>query len=301
LITWTIGSGGLLGGAIRAQSSQYGRTFDAGPVPWSDPMAAVRFLDDAIAAFARAAGDSPWPVAWAAGAATVSTPMDKVDQELATFTSFVRMLASRSPTGSGRFLLASSAGGVYAGSTNPPFDSLTTPLPLAPYGHLKLAQEAASVEALAGRCPVVLARIANLYGPGQNLAKPQGLVSRLAWCAARQEHVTIFVPLDTVRDYIYRDDAALACLRAVHQATQPVHLEVIASGQPVTIGRVVQVVRQVSKRRIPIALGTHPSAVAQAPDLRLCPSIDLQTTTPMPAGVKNVYEDILLRLRTDRT
>jgi UDP-glucose 4-epimerase len=241
------------------------------------------------------AGDGQWAIIWAAGAATVAGSQAQADAELATFRAFVGAVAARPPAGHGRFLLASSAGGVYAGATNPPFSAATAPEPLGVYGCLKLAQEDAATHALSDICPVVVARIANLYGPGQNLAKLQGLVSRLAWCAATQEPANIFVPLDTIRDYVYVDDAARTCLRVLERATHPSEIAVIASGRPVTVGQLIRTVQQVTKRHIPVALGSHTSARDQVLDLRLEPSIEIAQQTPLPVGVKSTFLDILSR------
>jgi UDP-glucose 4-epimerase len=169
-------------------------------------------------------------------------------------------------------------------------------VPVGAYGQLKLDQERLATKLLASTCPVVLARIANLYGPGQNLDKLQGLISRLAWCAARQEPANIFVPLDTIRDYIDSDDAARACLAALENVVDPVTVHVIASGRPVTVGQLIKLVSQVTRRQVPVALGTHASARDQVLDLRLQPSTFIEDPTPLPAGVKRVYLDILARI-----
>ena len=64
----------------------------------------------------------------------------------------------------------------------------------------------------------MIGRIANLYGPGQNLDKPQGLVSQL--CAAHLERrpVSIWVSLDTLRDYLYAPDCAQMVLDCLDRA-----------------------------------------------------------------------------------
>jgi len=123
------------------------------------------------------------------------------------------------------------------------------------------------------------------------------LVSRLAWCAGTQEPANIFVPLDTIRDYVYVDDAARTCLHVLQQSTQQTEIAVIASGRPVTVGQLIRTVQQVTKRHIPVALGSHASARDQVLDLRLEPSIEIDRQTPLPVGVKNVFLDILQRIQ----
>ncbi len=298
MITWVVGRGGLLGSAIHRQCAE---PFDGSPVPWDDPTAAANVLQSDAARFRAEAAGGPWAVIWAAGAATTSTSAEQAKSELETLRALLTALRDNPPAGPGAVFLTSSAGGVYAGSADPPFDAATPPVPLSPYGELKLRQEALATELLSGVCPLVIGRFSNLYGPGQNLTKLQGLISRLALAAVTQQPINIFVPLDTIRDYIYVDDAASAALSAVQRPatlqSNATTMLVIASGQPATVGQVIRTMNQVTKRRVPVALGSHASASAQSLDLRLTPTLALDTITPLPAGMKPVFLDILERVQ----
>jgi len=293
VITWVIGSGGLLGSAV---ARHCGDRYEPGPVPWADPEQARLTLHTQARKFEQAAKDGPWRVIWAAGSATTSTAREDALAELVPLEGLLSGLRSAVPRGEGCFFLTSSAGGVYAGSANPPFTVATRPVPLSPYGELKLAQEALTAHTLAGIVPVVIGRVSNLYGPGQNLDKLQGLISHLARAAVTRQPVNIFVPLDTTRDYITADDAAAAILHAIAQRrTASTSTEIIASGRGTTIGQLIRTMNEITKRKVPVALGMHPSAIAQASDLRLVPSFLRPQVTPIPVGVKAVYDDILVR------
>jgi UDP-glucose 4-epimerase len=298
MITWTVGSGGLLGSAVTRASEE---RFGCGPIPWADPEAAAAMLRAEARRFGTEVGDDPWAVVWAAGAATTSTSADVALSELEPLRALLEGIRSALPRGPGSVFVTSSAGGVYAGSTHPPFTASSEPAPLSPYGELKLAQEHLASETLGAVCPVVIGRVSNLYGPGQNLTKLQGLISRLALAAVTRQPINIFVPLDTIRDYIYVDDAARAVLDAAAWAAQrgtPGSTTlVIASGQPATVGQVLRTMNLVAKRRVPVALGSHPSASAQSADLRLEPTHALDAVTSLPAGMKAVYLDILERVQ----
>lgn len=298
MITWVVGGGGLLGSAL-VRSCEH--TFASVSVPWDDPQEAAAVLEADAIRFQQQAGAGAWAVIWAAGAATVSTSAEAAAPERAVLEALLTSLRDHRPAGAGAVFIASSAGGVYAGSSDPPFSIETRPVPTSAYGELKLAQERIAAELLEGICPVVIGRISNLYGPGQNLGKLQGLISRLALSAITRQPINIFVSLDTIRDYIYVDDAAAATHTAIAEALatgEPqAHTIVIASGQPATIGQLIRIMKEISKRRVPVALGTHPSAHAQAVDLRLEPSISLSHTTPLSVGMKAVRDDILALLQ----
>jgi len=300
VLTWIVGSGGLLGSALVKQSSNL---FNGPKFSWDAPATLLREFDTAIHSFKEQVNTHEWCVIWAAGSATTSTSEVETAKELAAFTYFTEVLAANAPEKRGVFFLSSSAGGVYAGSSQPPFSITTEPAALSPYGQLKLAQEKQVFSALNEVCEVLVGRIANLYGPGQNLEKLQGLISRLALSAITKEPITMFVSLDTMRDYIYTDDAARMIHSKIRQTMKNPQLQqataIIASGQATSLGYLINMMQDVAHTKIPVAYGNHASSGAQARDLRLVPD-DLHQTerlvkTTLSAGVKNVYLDILNR------
>ena len=311
MITWTIGSTGLIGSAIAHRSARIltGATFHPEPIPWADPRAAQESLADGARAFSQAAGSQPWAIFWVAGAATVSSTRAQCLAEVDSLTALVRALRADPPSGPGVFFLASSAGGVYSGSAEPPFDDHTVPCPLNAYGEAKLLQEEAGIRELGDSCDVVIGRFSNIYGPGQNLDKLQGVVARLALATATRQPLNMFVSLDTLRDYLFVDDAAAQAVEHARIAldgrpSRASHrIIVIASGEPVALSHVIRTVQMVTKKRVPLALGSHPSSVGQVHDLRLVPSSieytfgNMPTPTHLPAGARAVYEDILRRLQ----
>lgn len=299
--TWIIGAGGLLGSALMRHADSI---FRGTPIPWHDPREAGAVLQHDLQDF-RSSVETDWSIIWAAGAATTASGAQAIAVELGIFQVFAELLSDQRPAGSGSVLLASSAGGVYAGSTNPPFTSASKPRPVGAYGQLKVDQEDAAREILGGNIPLVLARFANLYGMGQRLNKTQGLITTLVRSAFTREPVNIFVSIDTLRDYIYSDDAAKIALHWARQActhrAPETDVRVIASGQAHSIGSVIATVSDVTRLRIPIALGSHSSGAFQSADLRLAPDEDAVTRqipiTPLPVGVKRVTQDLLNRLQ----
>lgn len=306
MIVWVIGAGGLLGSAVqRCAEKRDDTVLVSSLVPWSSPDATVskicsdaKLIRDLLKN--QAYSGRKWAIVWAAGRATTASSADATDQELATFRGCLQVIGENlgsSPNGT--FALASSAGGVYAGSVNPPFSSSSQIHPLGPYGWLKVQQEEASREILDSGLDVVIFRIANLYGPGQDLNKPQGLISRLALTSVTKEPLTMFVPLDFKRDYISANDAAARLLHWIDVASSGSVIRTIASGEATSLGYLVNLMKDITRVRTPIAYGLHESADFQSSDLRLVPdrdaSIDYLPRTSLPAGMKSVYEDVLWR------
>lgn len=304
MLTWIVGRGGLLGSAV---SRAMGTEFVGFPVPWGN-REATEVLDSDLERFIRAAENDDWSIIWAAGSGVVGSTADTLAADTHTMSHLIKRVRDYRPAGQGAFFLSSSAGGVYAGSTHPPFSESTTPRPLSPYGETKLAQEEILRMMLEGYVPLVIGRFSNLVGPGQNLRKPQGLVSQMCRAAVTRQSLSVFVPMETLRDYLYVDDAA-AMVRtlvenAVHEQPSTPVLRNISSQRPVSVCGVVRTVQQVAHRTVRIALGTSPSSRYHVRDLRLCTRFPHEfedvAITPFPVTVKRVYDEVLRQQVTAR-
>lgn len=299
MLVWIVGAGGLLGSSL-VRAGADGRRFVGAPVPWRDVAAASAVLEADLERFATIAGADDWAVVWAAGAGVVGTTREALDDEAELVRRFAAAVREKRPGGRGALLLSSSAG-MYAGSADPPFDERTEPRPMNAYGAVKLAQERAVARELAGCVPLVAGRISTLYGPGQNLDKAQGLVTRLCLQAAMRRPIRVFVPMDTLRDYLFVDDAASMALGLVAEAVarQPAEpqLRVIAAGQATSVAELVALVQRVSRTRIGVVHAPMPAHARHVIDLRL------RTRHPAPpgvaprtllaTGVRRVYDDIM--------
>jgi len=160
----------------------------------------------------------------------------------------------------GCLALSSSAGAIYAGATD---DVITENTPVAPttaYAHEKLKQEnlITSYALKNNGVAALLARISTLYGPGQTTGKQQGLLAHIARSILRNQSIHIYLPFDTIRDYIAADDAATAIVVTLHVigGKQGVFSKIIASESPTTIAEIISIFRKISRRR--------PSVVASA-------------------------------------
>jgi UDP-glucose 4-epimerase len=320
-VAWVIGARGLLGTAVTAEiaSRAHWQLLPADPLPWSEPElldgaaadTMTRLLDEVDALAAVDAAAASWAIVWVGGAAVTSTTERLLDEEFAQLESVLAAVESRlsRSTTRGAVFYASSAGGVYGGSANPPFTESTEPSPISPYGHFKLRAEAA-IERFGERTgvPTLAGRIANLYGPGQKLEKMQGLISQLARAQYSPAPASIFVSLDTTRDYLYvTDAAALVCdaldelRRTADAAGVGAHVtKILASGSAATIGELLGHFHALVKGHPHIMLGQSSAAALQAIDLRLrstvWPHLDRRDLTPLPVGIHATMRSVLAEL-----
>ena len=292
---------GLLGGALVRVLTHAGLPVATVEVPWSDPDVALERLAEAAQAVA---GLGPtWRLAWCAGAGVVATSAETLAAEVELFRGFIDGLSAPPEVA----FLASSAGGVYAGSPDlPPYTENSRTGALAPYGHAKLEMEQV-IAGLAGRgTRVLIGRIANLYGPGQNLDKAQGMISQLCLAWATRKPIGVYVSLDTLRDYLYAPDAALmiraALARTAAEPPGTVVVKILASGRAVSIGGLLGDTNRVLRRRPQVAFA--PPAAGQVRDLRVrsmvWPDLDGLARTSLVSGLRATAEDIYAQVRSGR-
>lgn len=223
-------------------------TWAAAEVPWSDPADARRAVEHRLRTFL--AGPDATSVLWCAGAATVGSAPSQLDDELTTLRTALDVVADVGrPV---RLFVAGSAGGVHGGNSGV-CDESTPPRPANAYGWSKLEVER-SVAEWAGAtkiATVLVGRISNLYGPLQNLAKPQGFISHLLRSMAVGEPLVLRVPPSTIRDFVYAHDVGAAIAGwATNGPLEPrTDVGLLAAGRSVTLGHVVATAERVTHRR----------------------------------------------------
>ena len=253
---WVLGSGGLLGSALCRHLRDLGGHMFA-PVDrfcWNDGKKIDSQMAEAVESFAqRAALTGRWEVYWAAGVGTMRSVKDDLITETRVLRRLLCLLSQKhglSPE-AGAFALASSAGAIYAGSTDFVISETTEPSPNTSYAHAKLEQERLVREfAFSHGHSALLARITTLFGPGQSYGKGQGLIAHMARCVIRNQPIHMYVPFDTIRDYIATDDAAaiiVAALRAPWGGAD-VLTKIVASERPTTIAEIVSAYRKIARR-----------------------------------------------------
>ncbi|MGN7187573.1 NAD-dependent epimerase/dehydratase family protein [Microbacterium enclense] len=287
---FVVGGGGLIGsGVLRALSRRGIVSHSAKNVPWNDVGAAKNELSEIARSGRIATGDH---VYWCAGVGVHDMSPSAAEAEVALFQAFLTKLP-----GGVRLFVASSAGGAYAGGDNPPFTEYSPIAANSDYGRCKIAIERVATRwAQAGRGQVVIGRIANAYGPCQNLRKPQGIVSHLCRAAIVGTPIEVYVPLGTIRDFIYIDDAADRIVETCLLSAGEVAIKIICSGEGITLRSVIETVERISNRSPLSVPGTSATNYSQAADLRLrsavLPEVDSRPLTSFDAGVRSTWREL---------
>lgn len=213
---------------------------------WSGPLAteATVIEDAATAALARRPG-SVLTVIWAAGRNGFGADEAEMASEYAALERVVDLAARAGealPSGQRRFVLVSSAGGLFEGQRACGADA--APAPLRPYGHGKLAQEGLvrSDERLGHR---LIIRPSSVYG--FRAGGRRGLIPALLAAGIQRRGARISGSMTTQRDYVYAPDIgryAAARLLEPRAWSEPRQIETVllAAGRPASILEVVQIV-----------------------------------------------------------
>lgn len=256
-IAWVLGSSGLLGAALcralRADGTEL--FFPAQRFAWDRPDELSAQVGAAVRAFAlRAQVADRWEIHWAAGVGNMSSTADALATETHALTQLLDCLPRepRLMAINGALSFASSAGAIYAGSTDEVITERSSPAPTTAYAVEKLRQEGLlqAFVATHPRTRALIARISTVYGAGQAMGKKQGLLGHMARNIIRNQTVQIYVPFDTIRDYIDADDAALAMIGVMRSANpgSRVLTKIVASESPVTIAEIVSIFKRLARR-----------------------------------------------------
>lgn len=256
-VTWVIGSHGLLGSALLRELDHTGdRLFvPAERFRWGDEANLEIQFEKAAREFATLVGnDKSWQIFWAAGIGTMGSSRADLEPETRALSKLLGLLESEPNliSAESRFVLASSAGAIYANSKDEVVSEKSAISPTTVYAEAKLEQESlVSAFALdSGSVTALVARISTLYGPGQATGKQQGLLAHIARCILKHEAIHIYVPLDTIRDYISADDAARSMIATLKQldGKPGVFTKIIASEKPATIAEIISIFKRISRR-----------------------------------------------------
>lgn len=253
-LAWVLGAGGMLGAALRRALTREGTPVFVPPSPfaWSEEDRVRQQFEVATRAFAASIPAGwHWEVYWAAGLGSFASDRDTLARESRLLDCLLDCLR-RQPLrpSAGTLALASSAGALYAGNTDEVIHETTQPAPTTEYARAKQAQERRLAEfvAASGGSRAVIARFSTLYGRQPRAEKKQGLIAAMARSIVLRRPIQIYVPLDTIRDYLAVDDAAEAWVALMRSSGFRETTRIIASGQVTTVSEIVATFTRIAHR-----------------------------------------------------
>lgn len=150
------------------------------------------------------------------------------------------------------FVFISSGGTVYGQTEVLPTDEGVRTAPINAYGMIKVQAEQALMEV--GRrsgMRVIILRVSNPYGPGQQGTRRLGFIAAALEAALRQEPLTIWGDGQSTRDFVYLTDVAQAVLlSAQHEGESGIFN--IGAGTETSLLSIVELVGLLSGVALPV-------------------------------------------------
>jgi len=195
-------------------------------------------------------------VVWSAGKAGFHSTTPELEPETAAFEDVLGLIreireAMRTPAVDVHF--TSSAGGLFEGQEAVNLSS--RPVPLRPYGAMKLHQEHMLMERLP-RNEIAIYRPSSVYGPYFRGSR-HGLINHLVSNGRRGRVTVLDAHVMALRDYVYSGDIGRYIARQIHFGLDPgrespVHF--LVSSRCASILEVVGRIERVLKLKIPFRL-----------------------------------------------
>jgi len=311
MINWVIGSHGMLGSSVNDELLKFGPTWQpSSHIIWAentDSQSIERMdssINAAVAEFTHAKDLQNWNIFWCAGIGVVNSPNEVLELEIHAVKCLIAALTrfKLDKCGAGKIFFASSAGAVYAGSLNPPFTESSLPIAISDYGRQKLKIEDLFINyGKINNVKIVIGRIANLYGTRQNRFKKQGLITTLIQNSLTNRFVNIYVPLNTIRNYIYTEDAAKKIIWQVTNANDSFRLVIICSNNNISLSRVLRLTQDVTRKKLLYFQSCDEDTTLQPIDLRLTTehpnNLESFSETSLVVGINNIRLFLLDKLR----
>jgi UDP-glucose 4-epimerase len=254
----------MLGAAIRRSLSRANTRFFqvTERMAWNDlRLLEKQFHRQIRAFFLSLNSEEKWEIYWACGVCTMGSSDELANRDTKVLRIFLKALAACEfkKMSCGCFGFASSAGALYAECGDYVISENSEITTSTPYGRAKYDQELLLREFATryAALDVVISRFSTLYGPGQSLVKPQGLIAQIIRDSLFGGVTEIFVPLDTMRDYIFVDDAAelfIAHARRAQALSEGVLVKIISSERSVPISGVIGTIKSVLRRPVRIVV-----------------------------------------------
>jgi UDP-glucose 4-epimerase len=266
---WVFGARGLLGSAFSRALLRDGiRLFaPAEPFDWANESRLRSQFAAAVHEFSSGASlVTEWEIYWAAGIGTMGSSEESLAPETKALSWLLQFVQAdlRMMSTPGKIVFSSSAGAIYAACSDDVITEGSSPAPNSAYAREKIIQE----NLLRSFCnansnvSVLLARISTLYGAGQATGKAQGLLTHIARSIVRNKTISIYVPIDTIRDYISVDDAVSEIIATLRELNfdSGVAVRIIASERSVTISEIISIFRRVARKSPKITTGISKSS-----------------------------------------
>jgi len=168
---------------------------------------------------------------------------------------YIRVLEQLANIRPALIVYSSSGGQVYGNAPEMPVPESVKEMPISNYGIAKLSMEQFTrVATYAHGIPHMVLRIANPYGPFQELSNLHGIVPALFRAVRDNRPVNIYGGGATVRDYVYIEDVALIICRLLEAGVRDRTVN-IGTGVGTSLSGLISMVEEITGSRVRVIDG----------------------------------------------
>lgn len=194
-----------------------------------------------------------------------------------------------------KVVFLSSGGTVYGNIDSDRINEDTVPKPLSPYGIGKLTIEHyLRYFKHTKKLDYLIYRVANPYGPGQNIHGRQGAIPIFMGKFLEKKPVTIFGDGSMLRDYIYIDDLVHMIVHSFSKETaHPIYN--LGSGRGTSVSEIINSIEKNSGIRTKRLYVNIPETYVHSSVLnseRFLDEFSLQPTTTLDEGIQKTWKHI---------
>jgi UDP-glucose 4-epimerase len=209
---------------------------------------------------------------------------------------FIKLLNTCKKKNISKFIYLSSGGAVYGHPTNSkPLNEIAQTNPESPYGISKLINEKYLM--LYGKAfsnGFVILRASNIYGIGQNVTVPQGIIGHLIKSVKTNNEINIWGDGESRKDYLYLEDFLQAIVKVIEDKVARNCIYNIASGKTSSINELIHTVEKIANKKI--SCNYSPFKNFDISNIALDNSLFRETyswkpTTLLEEGIKHIYNN----------
>jgi len=142
-----------------------------------------------------------------------------------------------------KMIFLSSGGTVYGNQEIQPIKETAVPVPINHYGNVKLCIEnTIRTFNFQNSTNILVARISNPYGPGQDYHKGVGFIDAALKCTLEHKPIEIWGDGENVRDYIYIDDVCEMLITLAEYNGDETTFN-LSSGKGMSLNDIVSIIR----------------------------------------------------------
>ena len=221
-------------------------------------------------------------------------PVGDVESNVIPFIKLLNICQKKNIT---KFIYLSSGGAVYGHPTNSkPLDEKSQTNPESPYGISKLVNEKyLMLYDKAFSDGFVILRASNIFGTGQDISVPQGIVGHLIQSSKTNNILTIWGDGESRKDYLYLGDFLDGIVKVIEDKNKRNCIYNIASGKTSSVNELIHIVEKIAGKKITCNYSSFKKF--DVPSIALdnslfCKTFSWKPTTLIEEGIKHIYNDL---------